>query len=233
MPDPLYFTSFIYSSVFPTEKTEACIFLAQGFEANNSFIYCLLPYQGSYFYSTYIWCYLLLSLHCCSHWEYRRYCLKIQQIWTGCNKQSISIELRRPEKGQWPILWERWKKMVSFEMSLEKGNCISWTWWYKTLQVEGNNMSRGRGHDLESYVYDLSKLVEIQCLRVMVRTKRWNLCCKQILISGPHIVNHAQKLSKVQNTPRKPSRTECRMTTRICEYFTEEIVLWIWYYVKK
>ena len=141
----------------------------------------------------------MLSLHSCSHWEYRRYCLKIQQIGTGCNKQSISMKLRRPQKGQWPILWERCKKMVSFEMSLEKGNCISWTWWYKTLQVEGNNMSRGRGHDLESYVYDLSKSVEIQCLRVMVRTKRWNRCCKQILISGPHIVNHAHTLELINS----------------------------------
>ena len=175
----------------------------------------------------------MLSLHCCSHWEYRRYCLNMQQIWTRCNKQSISMGLQRPEKERWPILWERWKKMVSFEMSLEKGKCISWTWWYKTFQVEGNNTSRGRWHDLESYVYDLSELVEIQCLRVMVRSKRWNRCCKQILISGPCIVNYAQKPSNVQNTPRKPSRTECRMTMRICECFTVEIVLWIWYYVKK
>ena len=133
--------------------------------------------------------------------------------------------LWRPEKGQWPILWEQWKKMVSFEMSLQKGKCISWTWWYKTFQVEGNNTSRGRWHDLESYVYDLFELVEIQCLRVMVRSKRWNRCCKQILISGPYIVNYAQKSSNVQNTPRKPSRTECRMTMRICEYFTEDSTL--------
>ena len=31
--------------------------------------------------------------------------------------------LWRPEKEQWPILQEWWKKMVSFEMSLEKEQC--------------------------------------------------------------------------------------------------------------
>lgn len=36
------------------------------------------------------------------------------------------------------------------------------------------------------------------------------------------LTDHTKDLSNVQNTPRKPRRTECMMTVRICEHCTEE-----------
>lgn len=204
MPRSSIFSLFIYSQCFPLEKPyvkNTYILASVQFLKLTMFIYCLLPY-----WRFILWFHLYLmspacQAHCCSTatWEYRRHCLKyryeldaISKVYPWAKDFRKGIASHSYGSGK--------KKMVSFEMSLEKGNCTSWTWWYKTLQVEGvPNMSRGKEGLGILRLWFLSKLVEIQCLRVMVRTKRWTGCCKQILISGPHIVNHAQ-LSKVQNT---------------------------------